>query len=139
MTPPSGSTTAPASTADARVFLSKAQEFSQSADAALREERYATTALDAVHAGILAADAISAIRGGVIWKGEHSQAPHHLSRVAGGDGRQAAAHLRRLLPLKNLTEYDAALIGGTQAESAALAAQRIVAIASRCVRSVESR
>lgn len=135
MTPPAEGNTVPATIADAEVLLAKAQEFSRSADDALREERFATTTLNAVHAGILAADAISAVRAKVVWKGEHGGAPAHLSRAAGEDGKQAANQLRRLLPLKNRTEYEAITITAQQASSAALAAQRIVTIAARCVSS----
>jgi len=134
MTPPTGKTAA-ATISDARILLAKAQEFSQSADDALAKERFATTTLDAVHAGLLASDAISAVRAGVVWKGEHGGAPAHLSRAAGQDGKQAANHLRRLLPLKNQTEYEAITITAQQAAAAAVAARRIVTIAVRCVNS----
>jgi hypothetical protein len=136
MTPRTERNTTTATIANALVFLAKAQELSRSADDALLDERFATTTLDAVHAGILAADAISAVRAGVVWKGEHGGAPGHLSRVAGTDGKQAANRLHRLLPLKNQTEYEAITTTAQQAKTAALAAQRIVAIAERCVLSV---
>lgn len=125
----------PASTADAHVSLTKAQEFSQSADSAVAEELYATIVLDAVHAGILAADASSAIRGGVICKGEHSQASPHLTRGGGGDGKQAAGHLRRPFASEEPHGIGGRADGWEQAESAAPGAQRIVAIATRCVSS----
>jgi hypothetical protein len=50
---------------------------------------------NAVHAGIGAADAITAARAAVVWKWEHSQSPAHLDKVGGDDGRMAAARFAR--------------------------------------------
>jgi hypothetical protein len=90
-----------------------------------------------VHAGIGAADAITAVRAAVVWKGEHSQAPAHLEKVGGDEGRKAAPHLRRLLPLKNRTEYDPELIAATEAKTAVTAATRMVRIAEKTVKQIE--
>jgi len=136
VTPPADGNTAPATITDARGFLAKSQELSQSAADALDQGRSLTATLDAVHAGILAADAISAVRVKMVWNGEHAGAPAHLSRVAGEDGKQAAQHLSRLLPLKNQAAYQARSITGPQAIVAVQAAQRIVAIAVPSVASI---
>ncbi len=100
--------TRPASLSDARAYLSKAEEFLQAAADSLVHGNRVAVAGNAVHAGIAAADAISAARSGAVWKGEHTQAAGHLERAGGADGGRAAAHLRRLLPLKNRAEYDPA-------------------------------
>ena len=55
---------------------------------------------------VSAADAITAARAAVAWKGEYSQAPAHLEKVGGEEGRKVAPQLRRLLPLMNRAEYD---------------------------------
>jgi|NGEPerStandDraft_6_1074524.scaffolds.fasta_scaffold03838_8 alkylation response protein AidB-like acyl-CoA dehydrogenase len=92
---------------------------------------------NAVRAGIGAADAITAARAAVVWKGEHSQAPAHLEKVGGEKGRKAAPQLRRLLPLKNRAEYDPEPISATEAKAAVTAAARMVRIAEQTVKQVE--
>ena len=56
----------------------------------------------------------------------------HLE-LAGADGKQAARHLKRLIPLKNRAEYDPAPLRGADAASAVKAAERIVEIAGAVV------
>jgi hypothetical protein len=92
---------------------------------------------NAVHAGIGAADAITAARAAVVWKGEHSQASAHLEKVGGAEGRKAASHLRRLVPLKNRAEYDPDPISVSEAKAAVTAAVRIVRIAEQVVGPVQ--
>src|SRR2546421_6945728 len=84
----------------ARSYLSKALEFLHAAVASQHVGNNVAATGNAVHAGIAAADAIAAARAGLVWRGEHSQAPAHLESVGGVEGRQAARHLRRVLPLK---------------------------------------
>jgi hypothetical protein len=95
-----------ASVADARAYLAKAREFLRAAEDALALSNRVAATGNAVHAGIAAADVITSARAAVVWKGEHSQAPAHLEKVAGSDGKKAALHLRRLVPMKNRAEYD---------------------------------
>jgi hypothetical protein len=87
---------------------------------------------NAVHAGILASDAISAARSRTAWRGEHSRASAPLE-ASGEEGNQAARHLRRLLPLKTRAEYDPAPIRAVDAKAAVNAADRMVAIAAQAV------
>ena len=122
---------------DARAYLDKAREFLRAAEDSLGLGNRVAAAGNAVHAGIGAADAISAARAAVVWKGEHSQAPAHLDRVGGEDGRRAAAQLRRLLPLKNRAEYDPDPISASEAKAAVTAAVRIVRIAELAVDQVD--
>ena len=126
-----------ASAADARAYLDKSREFLRAAEDSLELGNRMAAAGNAVHAGVGAADAITAARAAVVWKGEHSQSPAHLERVGGDDGRKAAAHLRRLLPLKNRAEYDPDPISPAEAKGAVTAAIRIVRIAEQTVRQVE--
>ena len=136
MTPaPRQTQTRPASAA--RAYLDKAREFLRAAEDSLGLGNRVAAAGNAVHAGIGAADAITAARAAVVWKGEHSQAPAHLEKVGGEEGRKAAPHLRRLLPLKNRAEYDPDPIAAPEAKAAVTAAGRMVRIAEQAVRQVE--
>ncbi len=122
----------PATRADAVAFLGKAGEFLRAAQDALALGHQVAATGNAVHAGIAAADAIAATRLGAVWVGEHSQAAGHVDQ-AGTDGRQAAAQLRRLLPLKHRAKYDPRPVPISEARSAVRAAGRLVAIAERVV------
>jgi hypothetical protein len=126
-----------ASAADARSYLNKAREFLRAAEDSLELGNRVAAAGNAVHAGIGAADAITAARAAVVWKGEHSQSPAHLERVGGDEGRKAAPQLRRLLPLKNRAEYDPDPISAAEAKAAVTAATRTVRIAEQTVKQVE--
>jgi hypothetical protein len=120
----------------ARSYLSKASEYLHAAASQQVGNNVAATG-NAVHAGIAAADAIAAARAGLVWRGEHSQAPAHLESVGGVEGRQAARHLRRLLPLKSRAEYEPDPVTGAQAGTAVQAAGRMVAIAERVLAGLE--
>jgi hypothetical protein len=67
------SQTRPATPGDARAYLDKAREFLRAAEDSLGLGNRVAAAGNAVHAGIGAADAITASRAAVVWKGEHSQ------------------------------------------------------------------
>jgi len=129
--------TRPASTADAGAYVDKAREFLRGAEDSLGLGNRVAAAGNAVHAGIDAADPITAARAAVVWKGEHSQSPAHLEKVGGEEGRKVAPHLRRLLPLKNRAKYDPDPIAAPEAKAAVTAAVRMVRIAEQAVRQVE--
>ena len=129
MPPRSRSRTRPASADDARAYLAKAKEYLQAAEDALARNHCVAAGGTAVLAGIAAADAVAALRSGSVWTGEHSQAPAFLERIGGQDGTAAARQLRRLIPLKNRTEYDPVHLTETEAANAVEAARRIVAVA----------
>ena len=126
-----------ASAADALAFLEKVREFLRAAQDPLELGSRVAAAGNAVHAGIGAADAITAARAAVVWKGERSQAPARLEKVGGEAGRQAAPHLRRLLPLENQAECDPEPISATEAKAAVTAAACMVRIAEQTVKQVE--
>jgi hypothetical protein len=121
-----------ASRADAKAHMSKALEYMRASNDSLALDNRTAATGNAVHAGISAADAIAAARIGSVWVGEHSRAPAHLEK-AGEEGRQAAAQLRRLLPLKSKAEYDPSPISRTDARAAVKAAERITAIAEQVI------
>lgn len=133
MAPQSRGKTQPVSAADADAYLAKASEFLRAAQDALRLGNHTAATGNAVHAGIAAADAIAAARSGSIWRGPHDQASIHLEQ-SGMDGKQAARHLRRLIPLKTRAEYDPAPVRAGDARAAVTAAERMVAIAEASIR-----
>jgi hypothetical protein len=128
-----GAQTRPAPASDAAAYLAKAREFLRAAADSHELGNLIAAAGNAVHAGIAAADAIAARRAASVWRGEHAQAAGHLERSADVDGREAARHLRRLLPLKNRADYDPDPVAPAEARAALQAAERIVAIAERVV------
>ena len=131
MPPRSRSQTRPASPDDARAYVAKAREYLQAAEDALARKHYVAAGGTAVLAGIASADAVAAARSGSVWTGEHSQAPAYVERVGGPDGAATARQLRRLMPLKNRTEYDPAHLTETEATAAVEAACRIMALAEK--------
>jgi hypothetical protein len=133
MAPQSRANTRPASAADADAYLAKAGEFFRAAQDALQLGNHTAATGNAVHAGIAAADAIAAARSGSIWRGPHDQASLHLER-SGTDGKQAARHLRRLIPLKTRAEYDPTPVREVDARAAVTAAERMVGIAEAAIR-----
>jgi len=133
MPPRSGAQTRPASIGDARSYLSKAREYLQAAEDAFARKHYVAAGGNAVLAGIAAADAIAAARAGSVWIGAHSEAPAYLERVGGADGTAAARQLRRLIPLKNRTEYDPASLTEAESSDAVEAARRSVAAAEKAL------
>jgi hypothetical protein len=133
MAPQGRGRTRPASATDAVDYLAKATEFLRAAQDAQQLGNHTAATSNAVHAGIAAGDAIAAARSGSIWRGSHDQAPLHLER-SGPDGKQAARHLRRLVPLKTRAEYDPAPIRAADAGAAVTAAERMTIIAQGVIR-----
>ena len=127
------STTRTASPADAHSYLGNSLEFLRAAEHSLSHDNRVAATGNAVTAGILAADAIAAARGGRVWKGEHSGAAEHLEKVGGAEGKRAATQLRRLIPLKNRAQYDPDPIVAKDAAAALAAASKIVSIAKAVV------
>ena len=119
---------------EAQAYLDKAREFLRAARDSLDLANYTAAAGNAVHAGIAAADAISTALSRTVWRGEHAQAVRHLES-AGIEGKAAARHLRRLLPMKTRAEYDPAPMRAAEAKAAVQAAERIVDQAAAAVAS----
>jgi hypothetical protein len=120
------------SRAEASAYLDKASEFLQAAQDSLGLRNYVAATGNAVHAGIAAADAISAAMVGSVWAGEHSVAARHVEST-GPAGQKAAPQLRRLVALKNRAEYDPKPIPAADARAALEAAERLVQIAQRSI------
>ncbi len=133
--PPSRGQARTSAAAEAQAYLDKAQEFLRAAHDSLGLGNNTAAVGNAVHSGIAAADTISAARAGAVWRGEHTQAVKHLEST-GGEGKAAARHLRRLLPLKTRAEYEPTPMRQTEAKTAVQAAERIVDQAVAAVASV---
>jgi HEPN domain-containing protein len=124
---------------EAQAYLAKAHQFLRAAKDSLELGNHAAAVGNAVHAGILAADAISAARAHAVWRGEHAQAAGHLEASAGEDGKQAGRHLRRLLPMRSRAEYEPAPTRPDDARAAVGAADRIMTLAAHAVGSASSK
>ncbi|MHB8437800.1 MAG: hypothetical protein ACYDD4_01370 [Acidimicrobiales bacterium] len=128
MTPRRPAKTRRVTKAQAHAYLAKATEFLRAAQDSLELRNFVAATGNAVHAGIAAADVVAATSLGAVWAGEHTLAAGHLES-AGAVGKQAAAHLRRLLPLKNRAEYDPVPVPAGDARAAVKAAERLVQLA----------
>jgi hypothetical protein len=76
--------TRPATPADARNYLQKSKEFLRAASDSLELGNCTAAAGNAIHAGISAGDAISAVLIGTVSQGEHADAVGHLEKQFGG-------------------------------------------------------
>lgn len=122
--------------AGAKMYLAKATQYLEAAKDSLESGRQDAAVSLAVHTGINAADVISGARQGIRSSGpDHSMAIKALG-ASGRDGLEAARHLRKLSPLKNLAEYDAAPVSKQQALSALRSAEQVLAIAQRVILSL---
>jgi hypothetical protein len=115
--------------AQARIYLGKGEEFLAAARESLQAGHSLAATSLAVHAGISAADAICGARTGQRSAGsDHGQAVSLLNR-AGREGQDAARILTRLMPLKNRAEYEPEDVPKATAKRAVEQADRIVRIA----------
>ena len=111
-----------------RKYLGKAVEYLEVAEGA--GSNHPSPAVgNAVHAGILAADAISAHGLGEVWSGDHEGAVDHVKRTP--VGKEAARHLHRLLSMKSRAQYDWVNPTPKQVEQALKAARRLVELAGQ--------
>jgi uncharacterized protein (UPF0332 family) len=109
-------------------FLKKAEEFFEMMQQSLTKEMWNATGLNAIHTGISANDALLTFHFGL-----RSISPKHddavkllISMMKRDDTENKAKHLRRLISVKNLVEYDGRLLSGSEAESLAKHAERFL-------------
>jgi hypothetical protein len=119
-----------------RAYAGKAQEYADAAAAEVDAGRHVAAASLAVHAGINAADAVSATRVGRRAAAEDHDQVLALLGQAGRDGAELLRELRRLLPLKTTAEYEPDDIARSTASRAAERARRCAAIAQRVASTV---
>jgi len=117
------------SQAEAHRLLAKAEEFSQAARADFAQDRFSACALAAIHAGISAADAVTAFTRSVV-----SAAPDHLEVVQllrhslrDGLPSKNERQLVGLLKVKNEVEYTGQIVTASQAKIMVDQATRFVA------------
>lgn len=108
----------------------QAEEYLRAAQHSLSIGDFNAATGTAVDAGINAADAVAGMNLGQRWKGPHEQAADFVAK-AGTEGKEVARELRRLLPLKTQSHYDAAAVTDSKARAAVTAAERAVAVAHR--------
>lgn len=113
---------------DFKKFLKKAEEFVEMMRQSIKEEKWNAAGLNAIHAGISANDALLTYHFGV-----RSISPKHddavkllISMMKREDTEKNAKHLRRLISVKNLVEYDGRLLSRVEAESLAKHVERFL-------------
>jgi hypothetical protein len=123
--------------ADARHYLEKAEQYLKAAEDSSESGLHSPAVGNAVHAGILGSDAISAHELKKVWNGEHDGAVRHL-QSAGDIGKAASRHLQRLLRVKNRAEYDPISSTPKQAVDAIQSATRLLEFARSALASGEA-
>ena len=114
---------------EARLHLEKAIQFVEQARTGLDADRNDAALLDAIHAGISAADAATVALAGVrSTDPDHQRAADLLEEVAASasEGRERVRQLRALLARKNTVEYESRRATGKDARDAVARAGRIV-------------
>jgi uncharacterized protein (UPF0332 family) len=111
--------TRPATKADSRVFLIKAEEFLATSEDRLSAQAWDAAGLTAIHAGISGADAVLAYASGVrSASNDHRAVVELLELSVGATAKEPARHLKRLVDKKNLVAYEQRRL--TQSEAAEL-------------------
>jgi len=113
---------------DYKKFLKKANEFYEMMQHSLMKEKWNAAGLNAIHTGISANDALLTFHFGL-----RSISPKHddavkllISMMKRDDTEKKGKHLRRLISVKNLVEYDGRLLSKNEAESLAKHAERFL-------------
>jgi hypothetical protein len=125
------------SRAESGLYLAKSEQFAAEARAALDAARHDAAMLNAIHAAISAADAVTAALFGLRSADpDHERAVDLLEETAAGSEeiKARARQMRQLLAKKNMVEYEARRATAKEARDAAERASRIVAWAAVTVR-----
>jgi HEPN domain-containing protein len=111
---------------DYKKFLKKADEFCEMMRQSLNKKKWNAAGLNAIHTGISANDAVL-----IFYFGLRSISPKHddavkllISMMKREDTGTKAKHLRHLISMKNVVEYDGRLLSQQEAESLAKNAER---------------
>ena len=111
-------------------YMAKAGQFLKTAERAAAEAEHDAAMLNAIHAAISAADAVTIALAAVrSTDPDHQRAADLLQEVAGASGeiRGQVGRLRRLLSSKNLVEYEARRVKAAESLEALKRASRFVA------------
>jgi hypothetical protein len=120
-------------------FLAKAVEFASAARGSLERGDRDAAMLNAIHAGICAADAVCvALAAQRSTDPDHARAADLLEEVAASssDVKERARQLRRLLAKKNAVEYESRRATSREASDATDRAERLIGWAKEVVASV---
>ena len=125
---PKRAKTASAPRSDAALYLGKATEFSEAAKHALRQSQHDAAMLNAIHAAISAADAVTVGLSGLrSTDSDHQRVADLLLQVGrSGSLTTHVRQLRVLLSQKNMVEYESGRATAAEASDAVSRAKRIV-------------
>jgi len=115
--------------AEAHLYLGKATQFVEEAALAVEAGRYDAALLNAIHAGISSADAVTvALLGLRSTDPDHQRAADLLEEAAGGGPtiRKRSRQLRALLGRKNVVEYESRPATVREARDGVARASRLV-------------
>lgn len=109
-------------------FLKKAYEFFEITQISLKKEKWNAAGLNAIHSGISANDALLTFHFGLrSISPKHDDAARLLTSMMKRDDTETKAkHLRRLISMKNIVEYEGRLFSKSEAESLAKHAERFL-------------
>ena len=109
-------------------YFIKAQEFLSSAQDSLVKEKWNAAGLNAIHAGISSADALLVSLHGIRSSGpKHDDILKLLSSLVRHKGlEENINHLRHLISMKNIVEYDQRLIAQSEAINLSKHAERFL-------------
>ncbi|HEX9094177.1 MAG TPA: hypothetical protein VF902_09360 [Coriobacteriia bacterium] len=111
---------------DARRAQAKAQEFAEAAAGEIGAERWNAAGLDAVHAGICAADAALIATAGLrSVSQDHAAVTASLEEQVPEFGASQRRQLAGLLRMKNTVAYEQRLLTGTEARQMTDQARRL--------------
>jgi hypothetical protein len=119
-----------------RAYVEKAAQFLTAARDAADRSLHDAAMLNAIHAAISAADAVTvALAGQRSTDPDHGRAADLLDEVGGGSSemKSHARQLRQLLGRKNVVEYESRRAAAREAVDAVTRADRLVAWAIRVV------
>lgn len=109
-----------------RVYVSKAQDFYQAMRRSLDEGNWNAAGLEAIHCAISATDALLAYAGGIRCTSPyHGDAADLLQQTLQvPETAKNAAHLLRVVEMKNIAEYEARNLTAKEAEDMAKHVER---------------
>lgn len=114
---------------ESRLYLAKAEQFATEARTAFDASRHDAAMLNAIHAAISAADAVTAALAGLRCADpDHQRAVDLLEEVAGKSEeiKTRVRQMRRLLARKNIVEYESRRATVKETREAVERAARIV-------------
>jgi HEPN domain-containing protein len=113
---------------DASAFLSKAEQFLRSMEKAVESSDWDAAGLNAVHAVISGADAVTAFRAGFrSAEQDHKVLADMLEDVMGEGASKSIRHLKAVLAKKNAIEYEQRRLTPKEAADVAEHARRFLA------------